>query len=60
MSAILVKSCTNCKGALKKQRIGLNILYYCPKCGTITTANEYEYSVSKYGYTRQKQSLWIL
>ncbi|OPY25508.1 MAG: hypothetical protein A4E23_00060 [Methanomethylovorans sp. PtaU1.Bin073] len=46
MIEVSENTCINCNGILKKQTIGLNVLYYCPQCGTITTANTYEYSVS--------------
>lgn len=39
MSGILKKICQNCKITLKKQTIGLNVLYYCPKCGVMTTVS---------------------
>jgi predicted RNA-binding Zn-ribbon protein involved in translation (DUF1610 family) len=54
MSMILKTTCINCNGILKKQIIGLNVLYYCPQCGIITTANQYDYNVSKYGYNTAK------
>ncbi len=39
MSGILKKICNNCKFIMKKQTIGLNVLYYCPQCGIMSTAN---------------------
>ncbi|WP_370575287.1 hypothetical protein [Methanomethylovorans sp.] len=27
------KNCSRCKGKLKKQMLGMNILYFCPGCG---------------------------
>lgn len=39
MNIILKKICNNCNSTLKKQTLGLNVLYYCPHCGIMTTAN---------------------
>lgn len=39
MNTVLNKMCINCKAKLKKQTLGLNVLYYCPHCGIMTTAN---------------------
>jgi predicted RNA-binding Zn-ribbon protein involved in translation (DUF1610 family) len=50
MSGIWKKMCTNCKGRLKKQTIGSNVLYYCPKCGGMTTANLIDEGISKFVY----------
>jgi predicted RNA-binding Zn-ribbon protein involved in translation (DUF1610 family) len=46
--------CCSCSTTLKKQTFGLNVIYYCPQCGIITTANQYDYNVSKYGYNTAK------
>ncbi len=39
MSGILNNICNYCNVTLKKQTLGLNVLYYCPQCGVMITAN---------------------
>ncbi len=31
------KSCTRCSCQLKRMKIGVNTMYYCSKCGAITS-----------------------
>lgn len=35
----LHRSCSRCKNTLKKQNLGMNIVYYCPRCGSLTSAD---------------------
>lgn len=42
MSEVGKTKCISCNGILKKQIIGLNVMAYCPKCGTITTTKTYD------------------
>ncbi|SDF87374.1 Transcription factor zinc-finger [Methanolobus vulcani] len=35
----LPRSCARCRNVLKKQKLGLNVVYYCPRCGSITSAD---------------------
>ncbi|MBP1908928.1 zinc finger domain-containing protein [Methanolobus bombayensis] len=33
------RSCIRCRNILKKQKLGMNVVYYCPRCGRITSAD---------------------
>ncbi|WP_406659982.1 hypothetical protein V7O66_09030 [Methanolobus sp. ZRKC3] len=37
MSEANVKSCSRCEAELKRQVMGINLLFYCPVCGCMTS-----------------------
>ncbi|WP_154810237.1 hypothetical protein [Methanolobus vulcani] len=39
-------SCKKCKNMLKKQKLGVNVVYYCSNCGCMTSADLlYDYTI---------------